>query len=57
MDACLQDADLARAMVAVYEETSAADGVESTPTFIINGKKAPGNMSFDDFSAMIEEAM
>ena len=56
VDACLQDADMAQAMVAVYQQNAAADGIESTPSFVINGEKY-SNMSYEEFSAILEEKL
>ncbi|WP_317056874.1 DsbA family protein [Roseovarius rhodophyticola] len=53
LDACLSDADKAQALVAVYQQNSEADAVESTPTLIINGEKH-GNMSYADLKGIIE---
>jgi protein-disulfide isomerase len=38
VNACLADADKAKAMVAEYQKNAQADGVNSTPTFLINGE-------------------
>lgn len=56
VDACLQDAAKAQALVAVFEETTKADEVNSTPTFIIDGEKY-SNMSYDDFAAILDEKL
>jgi protein-disulfide isomerase len=56
VDACLQDADMAQAMVAVYQQNAAADGIESTPSFVINGEKY-SNMTYEEFSAILEEKL
>jgi protein-disulfide isomerase len=53
LDACLKDGAKAEAMVAHFETNMAADEVEGTPTFIINGEKH-SNMSFDDMKAIID---
>ena len=53
MQACLQDREMLQAMVAVFKETTEADGVNSTPSFIINGEKA-GNMSYEDFAKRLD---
>lgn len=53
LDACLQDETKAQALVAWYQENAAADGINATPSFIINGKKVP-NQSFAGFSAIID---
>ena len=50
---CLKDGAKAEAMVAHFEANMEADGVEGTPTFIINGTKH-SNMSYDDMKAIID---
>lgn len=55
MEACLQDADKARTLVAWYQENAQADGIESTPSFVINGTKY-SNMSYGEMAALIDEA-
>jgi protein-disulfide isomerase len=52
MDACLQDADFARTLVAWYQENAAAHGIQSTPSFVINGERV-GNLAWPDFRARI----
>ena len=37
LDACLNDADMAKALVALYQKNATADDVKGTPTFFING--------------------
>jgi len=56
LDTCLQDAEMAQAMVAVYQENAEADGISSTPSFVINGRKY-GNMSYVDFASIIDEEL
>jgi protein-disulfide isomerase len=56
VNACLQDGDMARALVAVYQQNAEADAVDSTPTFLINGEKY-SNMSYEDFSAILDEKL
>ncbi|WP_112320822.1 DsbA family protein [Oceanibium sediminis] len=53
MDACVQDQAFAEALVAEFQKNSEADGVNSTPTFFINGRKE-SNMSYEDFAAKID---
>ncbi len=53
IDACLRDEKMAVSLIKVFEDTTAADGVNSTPTFIINGEKN-ANMSYADFSAILD---
>jgi protein-disulfide isomerase len=56
VNACLQDGDMARAMVAVYQQNAEADGIDSTPSFLINGEKY-SNMSYEDFAAVLDEKL
>jgi protein-disulfide isomerase len=56
VNACLQDGEMARAMVAVYQENAEADGIESTPSFVINGEKY-SNMSYQEFSGILERKL
>ncbi|MBT8408753.1 MAG: DsbA family protein, partial [Alphaproteobacteria bacterium] len=51
--ACLSDGEKAQAMVALYQKNAAADGVNSTPSFIINGK-LHANMPYSEFSSLID---
>ena len=54
MEACLQDSDKARTLVAWYQENATEDGIDSTPSFVINGKKY-SNMSYDEMAGIINE--
>jgi protein-disulfide isomerase len=56
MDACMQDRAMAEALVAEYQKNAAADGVEATPTFLIDGKKV-GNLSYDELAAELDAAL
>jgi protein-disulfide isomerase len=56
LDACLNDGENAKAMVAVYQKNAKADDINSTPTFIINGKKV-SNMNYADFAAALDEEL
>jgi len=56
VDACLNDGDKAKAMVAVYQANAEADDVRGTPSFVINGEKAP-NMNYADFSALLDKKL
>jgi protein-disulfide isomerase len=57
LDACLKDGDMARAMVAVYQENAERDSIRSTPSFMINGDLVTGNQDYSAFSALIDEAL
>lgn len=53
LDACMKDAPKAEAMVAQFQKNFDADGIEGTPTFMINGTKH-ANMSYEDMAAIID---
>ncbi|WP_298968558.1 DsbA family protein [uncultured Roseobacter sp.] len=55
MEACLQDGDNARTLVAWYQENAEADGVDSTPSFVINGQKY-SNMAYSEMAELIDAA-
>jgi protein-disulfide isomerase len=56
LEACLNDNDKAKTLVAWYQEKAGADDINSTPSFVINGKKH-SNMSFVEMSEIIDAAM
>lgn len=56
LDACMNDEDKAKALVAWFQANAEADEVESTPTLIINDEKY-SNMSYDDLKAIIDEEL
>ena len=56
LDACLEDADNAKALVAWYQENAERDNIRSTPSFLINGEPY-SNMNYVDFSAIIDEKL
>lgn len=53
LDACLEDGAMAQAMVAKFQADAAADGIDSTPSLVINGEKH-GNMSYADLAKLID---
>ena len=53
-EACLTNQKLLDDVNAVRSKAADEFGVQSTPTFIINGKRYPGNMSIDIMSAIID---
>ena len=53
-EACLTNQKLLDDVNAVRTKAADEFGVQSTPTFIINGKRYPGNMSIDIMSAIID---
>ncbi len=53
MNTCLTDTNKARALVTAYQTNADKDGINATPSFIINGKHYP-NMSLADFKKTID---
>ena len=53
LEACLGDATKAQTLVAWYQEHATRDDINSTPSFMINGKKVE-NQAYDGFKALIE---
>lgn len=56
-DKCLTDQNLLNQVNAVRERGAKEFGVESTPTFLINGKKYAGAMTVEQMSAVIESML
>lgn len=54
LEACLNDEEKAKTLVAWYQQNAEADDVDSTPTLIINDEKH-ANMSYEDLKAIIDE--
>ena len=55
-NACLTNEDIAKGILAIMEKARSSYGVDSTPSFFINGQKLRGNQDFGAFKKMIEEA-
>lgn len=55
-DACLKNEEIAKGILAIREKASKSYGVDSTPTFFINGKKYEGGRDIEGFRKKIEEA-
>ncbi len=53
LEACLQDGAKAQTLAAWYQENATADGIQSTPSFILNGTKVE-NQSYEKFKALID---
>ena len=56
IDACLNDNDTAKAMVASYQANATKDGIDSTPSFMIDGQKY-SNMSYEEFAKILDEKL
>ena len=53
LESCLQNEDQAKALVAWYQENAARDDVNSTPSFIINGRKY-ANMGYAEMQEVLD---
>ncbi|MGR3571309.1 DsbA family protein [Brevirhabdus sp.] len=53
LSACLKDEAKAKAMVATYQQNATADGIDSTPSFVIDGTKY-NNMAYADFKEILD---
>lgn len=56
MDVCRQDQAFAEALVADYQKYQAADAIDATPTFVINGEKT-ANASYTELEAKLNAAL
>jgi len=56
LDACMQDADMAQSLVAWYQDNAGRDGIQSTPSFLINGTMHSGNMSLSRLGELVDAA-
>lgn len=54
---CLDNGDLLKALQAVALDANKNLGVESTPTFFIEGLKVPGNLPYADFKDILDKAL
>lgn len=56
IEACLQDQDKVTSLVEWYKANAEADGVRSTPSFLINGTLYE-NMSYEAFSTLLDDKL
>ena len=56
LEACLQDGEMAQALVAWYQENATEHDITSTPSFVIDGEKVK-NQSYDGFSALFDSKL
>jgi protein-disulfide isomerase len=54
VDACLASTELRDGVMAIRSTASQTRGINATPTFILNGTKILGALSFAEFSAKID---
>jgi len=56
LDACMNDSDQAKNLVSWYQANATRDDVNSTPTFLIDGKKY-SNMAYPEFQKILDEKL
>jgi protein-disulfide isomerase len=56
-DTCLKNEEVAKGILAVRERAEGEFGVDSTPTFFINGEILRGAESLDEFKKIIDAAL
>jgi len=56
IDACFADQDMATNLVATYQAHAEADGINATPTLVIDGEKH-SNMSYNALKDIVEERL
>lgn len=56
LDACMTDGEKATALNAFYQKNAEADGIRSTPSFVINGT-LHSNMSYDEMKVILDAAL
>lgn len=56
LEACLNDQDKAKALVAWFQQHAESDDISSTPTLVINGAKH-SNMSYAELKALIDDKL
>ncbi len=53
MDACLKDEELQKMIFGFQREANEKFGVDSTPTFLVNGERYPGVLSIEELDRII----
>lgn len=53
-EACLSNERYASGVLQSYQQGEAEFGIRSTPSFVVNGRLIPGNMSFDEFKRVVD---
>ena len=56
LDSCLQDGEKLRALVGWYKENAQRDGIQSTPSFLIDGQPYK-NMDYEEFTKILDEKL
>ncbi|CCQ72663.1 thioredoxin domain-containing protein [Magnetospira sp. QH-2] len=54
---CFADKDLTEGILSRLQDAQKTHGINSTPTFLVDGEKVVGAKSFDDFKVIIDKAL
>lgn len=54
---CLDNAELLKAIQEKAQHANKVLGVDSTPTFFVEGTKVPGNLPYEDFKEILDKAL
>ena len=57
VNACLANQALQGAIMENAQSAADIHGIDSTPTFIIDGKVVPGNLPYEDFQDILDDAL
>lgn len=57
VDKCLDNQELLAEMQKRIKQAADTLGINSTPTFFVDGKKIPGNLPFEDFQDIFDKAL
>ena len=57
LENCLDDRELLKALEAKAKDANENLGVQSTPTFFIEGTKVPGNLPYEGFKDLLDKAL
>lgn len=57
IDACLNDQPFVNQLLQNYQAAAEADGVRSTPYFLVNGEPIRGNVGMDEMRRVIDDAL
>ena len=56
METCLSEGSKLQALVAWYQKNATADGVRSTPSFVVDGEMHT-NMDYSSFQALLDDKL
>lgn len=57
LEACIEDQEYAKKLIEIYQANREEHDIRSTPSFVIDGETITGVRDYDEFSAMLDEAL